>query len=65
MNRHGERRTLTFLRKRHISDSSEWPLTVIVHTILPITCLLMGFYIAFARPTDPLAWITMAMLASG
>ena len=27
-------------------------------------CLLVGFYIAFARPRDPLAWITMAMLAS-
>jgi sigma-B regulation protein RsbU (phosphoserine phosphatase) len=64
VNRHGERHTLTFRRKRHVSDSSEWPLTVIVHTILPITCLLVRFYIAFARPTDPLAWITMAMLAS-
>lgn len=32
--------------------------------VLPFTCLLVGFYIAFARPTDPLAWITMAMLAS-
>jgi sigma-B regulation protein RsbU (phosphoserine phosphatase) len=64
VNRNGERRTLTFRRLRHISDSSEWPLTVIVHAILPITCLLVGFYIAFARPADPLAWITMAMLAS-
>jgi len=64
VNRNGETRTLAFQRKRHVSNSSEWPLTVIVHAILPITCLLVGFYIAFARPADPLAWITMAMLAS-
>ncbi len=31
---------------------------------LPLSCLLVGFYIAFARPRDPVAWITMAMLAS-
>lgn len=35
-----------------------------VYVTLPFVCLLVGFYIAFARPRDPLAWITMAMLAS-
>ncbi len=54
----------SFLLQAHEPEASEWPLTVIVHLILPVTCLLVGFYIALARPTDPLAWITMAMLAS-
>lgn len=54
----------TFRLQRHMPLPSEWPLTLIVSALLPITCLVVGFYIAFARPTDPLAWITMAMLAS-
>jgi sigma-B regulation protein RsbU (phosphoserine phosphatase) len=41
-----------------------WVFTLGVAVVLPIICLLVGFYIAFARPRDPLAWITMAMLAS-
>ncbi len=32
--------------------------------LLPFSCLLIGFFIAFVRPGDTLAWITMAMLAS-
>jgi sigma-B regulation protein RsbU (phosphoserine phosphatase) len=42
----------------------EWVLAVMVDSVLPLSCLLVGFYIAFARPRDPLAWITMAMLTS-
>lgn len=53
-----------FPLKPHVHDASEWPFTLILSTILPIGCLLVGFYIAFARPSDPLAWITMMMLAS-
>ncbi len=41
-----------------------WTYVIGVLVALPIICLLVGFYIAFARPLDPLAWITMAMLAS-
>ncbi len=46
------------------SQASDWLLTVVSLVILPIICLLVGFYVAFARPADPLAWITMAMLSS-
>lgn len=45
-------------------QASDLILAIVRLVILPISCLLVGFYIAFARPTDPLAWITMAMLAS-
>jgi phosphoserine phosphatase RsbU/P len=41
-----------------------WTYVIGVLVVLPVFCLLVGFYIAFARPRDPLAWITMAMLAS-
>ncbi len=41
-----------------------WTYVIGVQVVLPVFCLLIGFYIAFARPLDPLAWITMAMLAS-
>ncbi len=41
-----------------------WTYVIGVQVGLPVMCLLVGFYIAFARPRDPLAWITMAMLAS-
>jgi sigma-B regulation protein RsbU (phosphoserine phosphatase) len=41
-----------------------WVSLIGIYIALPFSCLLVGFYIAFARPRDPLAWITMAMLAS-
>jgi sigma-B regulation protein RsbU (phosphoserine phosphatase) len=41
-----------------------WAFVIGVFVVLPAIGLLIGFYIAFARPRDPLAWITMAMLAS-
>ena len=41
-----------------------WATAICVSVLLPLSCLLVGFYIAFARPRDPLAWITMTMLAS-
>ena len=47
-----------------VRGQSEWALGIFRFLILPISCLLVGFFIAFARPSDPLAWITMAMLAS-
>jgi sigma-B regulation protein RsbU (phosphoserine phosphatase) len=37
---------------------------VLALLLLPFSCLLIGFFIAFVRPYDGLAWITMAMIAS-
>ena len=62
--RGGEIKTLTFALRPHVVGAGEWPFTIIASVLLPVACLLVGFYIAFARPTDPLAWIAMAMLAS-
>lgn len=44
--------------------SLDWTVTIGLNVILPISCLLVGFFVAFMRPRDPLAWITLAMLAS-
>jgi phosphoserine phosphatase RsbU/P len=41
-----------------------WTSVLGLNVFLPISSILVGFYIAFARPRDPLAWITMAMLVS-
>lgn len=41
-----------------------WALIIVVYILLPLSCIVLGFYIAFVRPRDPLAWITMGMLAS-
>lgn len=44
--------------------ATQWTKVLVLSVFLPLSCLLIGFYIAFARPRDPLAWITLAMLAS-
>src|SRR5438270_591988 len=41
-----------------------WTSLLGLNVFLPLSCILVGFYVAFARPRDPLAWITMAMLVS-
>jgi sigma-B regulation protein RsbU (phosphoserine phosphatase) len=41
-----------------------WITVLGLRVFLPLSCLVIGFYIAFARPRDPLAWITLGMLAS-
>ncbi len=45
------------------TDALSWVLTISFN-ILALSCLLIGFYIAFARLADPLAWIALAMLLS-
>lgn len=46
------------------SQALGWAMVLGLWVLLPLSCIVVGFYIAFARPRDPLAWITMAMLAS-
>jgi sigma-B regulation protein RsbU (phosphoserine phosphatase) len=64
VNGHLELHNLALRLQAHTRGSAEWPMAIILSVVLPISCLLVGFYIAFAMPTDPLAWITMTMLAS-
>jgi sigma-B regulation protein RsbU (phosphoserine phosphatase) len=62
----GQRHVLDIpVRMRSIpADALSWALLICINVFLALSCLLTGFYIAFARPLDPLAWITMAMLLS-
>ena len=62
----GRRQTLTIpvQMQPHSSRTLSWTRVIMFSGVLPLSCLLVGFFIAFARPHDLLAWITMAMLAS-
>ena len=46
------------------ADPWEWALVLSLNVFLTLSCLCIGFFIAFARPLDPLAWLAMAMLLS-
>jgi phosphoserine phosphatase RsbU/P len=41
-----------------------WTRVLAVWVLIPIFCVVVGFYIVLARPYDRLAWIAMAMLVS-
>ncbi|HMF78298.1 MAG TPA: SpoIIE family protein phosphatase [Bryobacteraceae bacterium] len=56
--------TIPVQMRKYGSRTLGWAVVIMFAGVLPLSCLLVGFYIAFARPLDPLAWITMAMLAS-
>ena len=63
----GRQKTLTvtaYLKLHPAPPAFVWTYIIGVLVTLPVVCLLVGFYIVFARPRDPLAWVTMAMLAS-
>ncbi len=62
----GGTRTVTVPIRMHTypTDTPGWPMVLGLFVFFPLSCILLGFYIAFARPRDPIAWITMAMLAS-
>lgn len=59
-------RTMNVPIRMHIDPAAapEWPIVLGLFVFFPLSCIVLGFYIAFARPRDPIAWITMAMLAS-
>src|SRR5579875_690511 len=61
---HAETKTVTVTPHPDHPDTVSWAFLLGSLVLLPLSCLLLGFYIAFARPTDPLAWITLGMLAS-
>ena len=35
-----------------------------LHFVLPTLCLLLGFWVAFLRPRDPMAWLLLAVMMS-
>lgn len=61
---HAETRTVSIKPQPAKADPVSWSFLLSSLVVLPLSCILLGFYIAFARPTDLLAWITLGMLAS-
>jgi phosphoserine phosphatase RsbU/P len=63
---HGQPQTriISFPLHAGSNDIVSWIFLLGVIVLFPMSCVLLGFYIAFARPTDPLAWITLGMLVS-
>ncbi|HEX3990506.1 MAG TPA: hypothetical protein VHX39_04955, partial [Acetobacteraceae bacterium] len=53
-----------FIRLQDVSSRTLGWVALLTLMLLPFSCLVIGFFIAFVRPDDGLAWITMAMLAS-
>jgi len=41
-----------------------WAIALNLHILTPIACLILGFYVAAARPFDPKAWLLLAVLLS-
>jgi sigma-B regulation protein RsbU (phosphoserine phosphatase) len=39
-----------------------WTRDIAMRIVLPVFCLLLGFWVAFVRPHDPLAWLLLALM---
>jgi sigma-B regulation protein RsbU (phosphoserine phosphatase) len=58
-------KTVSFLLQR----VPEWNWQVSLRSalllvVLPFGCMLLGFWVAFVRPRDPLAWLVLALMLS-
>ncbi|HEV2914967.1 MAG TPA: SpoIIE family protein phosphatase [Pyrinomonadaceae bacterium] len=43
---------------------SEWLPFVLIFEVMPVFCLLLGFWVVAARPRDPLAWLLLGLMLS-
>lgn len=41
-----------------------WTFVIGITVLIPIFCLLVGFYVAALRPRDPLAWLLLGLMLS-
>jgi sigma-B regulation protein RsbU (phosphoserine phosphatase) len=41
-----------------------WIVNLALLVVMPFFCLLLGFWVAFMRPRDPLAWLLLALMLS-
>jgi len=48
--------------EQDLSYFSDLILEVVIGMVLPLSCVLLGLYVGFARPRDPLAWIVLGLL---
>lgn len=48
----------------NLSALSRWVFVIVMTIVMPIFCLLVGFWVAALRPRDPLAWLLLGLLLS-
>ena len=51
---------VTLDRPRFWDTATAW----VLEYLLPVVSLLLGFWVAFRRPSDPLAWLLLALMMS-
>jgi phosphoserine phosphatase RsbU/P len=51
-------------RRAAAATASEWLRDIGVQLVFPLFCLLLGFWVAFARPLDKNAWLLLAIMIS-
>ena len=44
------------------SGSDHWLFVLLLHVLLPVTCITLGFTVALLRPQERLAWIFLGLL---
>ena len=59
-----ERTVRILLQGKKSLPSDQWAFVFSLHVLLPLACALLGFWVAFVRPRDPLAWLLLAFLLS-
>jgi phosphoserine phosphatase RsbU/P len=42
----------------------QWSFVIVITIVMPIFCMLIGFWVAALRPRDPLAWLLLGLLLS-
>jgi serine phosphatase RsbU (regulator of sigma subunit) len=47
-----------------LSALSKWLFVIVITIVMPIFCLLVGFWVAAHRPRDPQAWLLLGLLLS-
>jgi phosphoserine phosphatase RsbU/P len=55
-------RTVTLPVKATRMDPSHVAVALILYFFLPAVCFVLGFWVAFQRPQDPLAWLLLALM---
>jgi sigma-B regulation protein RsbU (phosphoserine phosphatase) len=40
----------------------DWAVTIVIGVMMPVVCMLLGFYVAFVRIRDPQAWLLLFLL---
>lgn len=59
----GTRQSLLVPLVERTRDASDhWLFVILLHAVLPLSCVALGFWVAVLRPREPVAWILLALL---